>query len=156
MLKCILENGHEVSFRHVATHALAIKDGQILLVKRAPHLINPNKYAFPGGFLDRDETTSQGVLRELQEETGYAGTVKQLFRICDNPNRPQEDRQNVALDFIIEVGKKIGEPDGEATLVQWFSLSDLPPENEFAFDHYEHIQLYLKYIQQPFSLPYLG
>ena len=157
MIKCTFENGHTANLRHVTVDSLAIKDNKILLVKRAAHLTNPNKYALPGGYLDRDETTAQAAVRELREETGYAGTVTDLFRICDNPDRRGEDRQNVGFIYLVQVGEKNGESDDEISEVKWFDLDQLPDEAEFAFDHFEHINRYKTYLGQgtAASLPLL-
>jgi 8-oxo-dGTP diphosphatase len=44
----------------------------VLLVKRG---VEPYKgrWAFPGGFMNMDESAEEGALRELQEETGLKG-----------------------------------------------------------------------------------
>ena len=44
-------------------------DAKVLLIQRADE---PYKgcWAFPGGFLNMDETTEQCAIRELEEETG--------------------------------------------------------------------------------------
>ncbi len=147
MIKCFFENDSPALLRHVVVHALVIKDAQILLVKRAAHLSNPGKFGFPGGFLDRDENSATAVLRELKEETGFEGRVVSLFSICDHPNRKGEDRQNVAFSFIVELGKKTGQPDKESSEVVWFDLNNLPSEEEFAFDHFEHITKYKEYLK---------
>ena len=56
MIKCILENGRETSFRHITVNTLAVNEQQeILLIKRAQGLLRGGKYSTPGGFLDRDE-----------------------------------------------------------------------------------------------------
>lgn len=153
MLTCIFENGKKASLRHLVVDILVLKDKQILLVKRAPHLSNPGKYGLIGGFVDRDETTSQAAVREIFEETGYRARVTRLFRIVDSPRRKNEDRQNVSFVFIAEALKKEGEPDSESTEVRWFSLTKLPPVTDFAFDHYENIELYMRYLKKPFPLP---
>jgi len=159
MIQCQFENGGKKSLRHVTLGAIVVKNGKILLAKRSPNLINPNKYCVPGGFLERDETMAEGALRELREETGYAGKINCLFRVNDSPCRPQEDRQNVDVVFIVDVLEKVGEPDGEVTEVKWFNLNNLPPKDQskdqFAFDHFENIQFYLQYLKNPssFRLP---
>lgn len=153
MITCIFEKGNSSSLRHVVTHAIVEKDGKFLLVKRADDIPEPGKWALPGGFLDRDETAAQGVLRELKEETGWTGKVISLFRINTNPNRPKEDRQNVALDFVITPIKKVGEPDQESSDVQWIPIDQLSSLGELAFDHGEIIGLYLKYRKEQFPLP---
>src|SRR5262249_38211427 len=100
MIMCRLEHGATAALRHVAVHAIVERDGQLLLVKRASYLPEGGKWALPGGFLDRDETLVEGVLRELREETGWEGRVIALLRINSRPDRPHEDRQNVAFDFV--------------------------------------------------------
>ncbi len=154
MITWVFENGEKASLRHVVIHAIVEKDGEILLVKRSKNLsLEGGKWALPGGFLDRDETAAQGVLRELKEETGWEGEVMFLFRINTNPNRPHEDRQNVALDFVIRPTKSIGLKDKESTEVAWMSIDTLPPLDSFAFDHGEAIALYLKYKKNAFPIP---
>lgn len=144
MLTCTFENGNTSSLRHVVVDALIIQDNKILLIKRAPHLTNGGKYAFPGGFLDRDETVEQAVVREVKEETGYDVKVEKLFTILDNPDRPKEDRQNVAFIYVVKPQDQTGKADSEVSEVQWFDLERLPSEDEFAFDHYQTIQEFKK------------
>ena len=154
MIKCILENGRETSFRHVVTDVIVANDkNEILLVKRADNLLNGGKFAIPGGFVDRDETISDAGAREMLEETGYDVESLSLFRIIDNPNRPQEDRQNIAFVYIAKV--KGGEKtlNNEVSEISWFNVNQLPSKDQFAFDHYETIQLYLKYLNEKFDLP---
>ena len=144
MLTCTFENGDKANLRHVVVDALMVHDNKILLIKRAPHLINGGKYALPGGYLDRDETAEEAVIREVKEETGYDSTVLKLFTIIDRPDRPQEDRQNVAFVYVMKPLSQTGKPDSEVSGMQWFELDQLPPKNEFAFDHYQTIQGFKK------------
>lgn len=154
MIKCILENGHEASFRHITVGSIAINEKQeVLLVKRAPSLTRGNKYTIPGGFLDRDENLEEGALRELKEETGYSGEIEVLFQINDSPKRPKEDRQNVDFVFITKVIKGRMVLNDEVTNIQWFAKDDLPKEEDFAFDHRMIILRYFKYLKNPFTLP---
>ncbi|MBI2405403.1 NUDIX hydrolase [Candidatus Gottesmanbacteria bacterium] len=155
MITCTFENGKTTSLRHVVVHAIVEKDGAILLGKRAGDILETGKWGLPGGFLDPNETAAQGALRELKEETGWEGEIVSLFRINTNPNRPHEDRQNVALDFLIKPTGKAGEPDHESSEVEWIPFEKLLPFDQFAFDHGQSIGLYLKYRQHPFALPLL-
>ena len=157
MIKCILENGQEVNFRHVTVGALVTNEkNEILLVRRASGIVRSGFYTVPGGFLDQNENAAQAVIRELQEETGYAGKVEVLFRINDNPNRPKEDRQNVDFLFIVKVtgGEMI--LNKEVDEIKWFSKDKLPSEDNFAFDHRATILKYFEYLEKPFSLPIVG
>ncbi len=139
--------------RHVVVHAIVERDGSLLLVKRAPALLEGGKWSLPAGFLDRDESASQAALRELREETGWEGKVESLFFINTNPNRPHEDRQNVALYFLITATNKVGDGDWESTDVSWVPIADLPPLDSLAFDHGEAIDKYLAYKKVPCTLP---
>jgi len=121
MIHCFFESGTRALLRHVVVHAVVEKNGALLLVRRAAHLMEGGKWGLPGGFLDRDETLSQGVLRELREETGWEGAVASLLR----------------------VNHKVGEPDAESTAVEWIPIEHLPPMDSLAFDHGETLTLYL-------------
>lgn len=156
MITCKFEDGDPAMLRHVVLHAIVERDGQLLLEKRAGDILESGKWALPGGFLDRDETAAEGILRELKEETGWAGRVVSLFRINSNPDRPREDRQNVAFEFIIEPLERVTVADtGEASKVEWVPIANLHPLETFAFDHGETIKLYLSYRKKPFTLPLL-
>lgn len=145
----------KISLRHVTVDAIVLdrKREKILLVKRSLKVSNSGKWALPGGYLDRNENTSEGALRELKEETGYEGKIISLFRVNDNPNRAGGDTQNVNFVYLVEAQDKTGEPDIESSETKWFSFKDLPEEKDFAFDHYENIMLYLKHWETRSSLP---
>lgn len=156
MITCIFENGRKSRLRHVTIDALGVDRQRLLLVRRSKNLLlEGDKYALPGGFLNRDETLVQGVLRELKEETGYRGRVVSLFRINSRPDRQGEDRQNVTFVFLVEPTKQESQPDAEVQFVRWFALDSLPDPSEIAFDHWETIELYLDYQNSPRPLPIL-
>lgn len=153
MLACFFEDGVKVSLRHIVLHAIVEENGKLLLEKRADHLIEGGKWSLPGGFLDRNETVKQGVLRELHEETGVQAEIVSLFRINSSPNRPGEDRQNVAFEFIVKTIKQDNHTDNESSKVEWIAIENLFPLDQFAFDHGETIKLYLEYRKNKFNLP---
>ena len=156
MITCKFEDGGKANLRHVVVHAIVEKDGKILLEKRSSKLsTGAGQWCLPGGFLDRDENSLQAVLRELLEETGWMGEIISFFRINSNPNRIGEDRQNVAMEFIIKPLKQIQAPDNESSEVKWVAIDELTSLN-FAFDHGETVKLYLQYRQKPFSLPLIS
>jgi ADP-ribose pyrophosphatase YjhB (NUDIX family) len=153
MITCKFEDGGDGELRHLVVHALAIKDGKILLVKRAPGILEAGKWGLPGGFLDRDETLEKCAVRELKEETGYDCTVKGLMRVNSNPNRRNDNgRQNVAFEIFVEVGEKTGTPDWEQTEVKWFSFNEIDLE-DMAFDHAKTIKYIQEYLEKNIKLP---
>ena len=153
MITCTFENENKASLRHVTIDAIIVDNNKILLVKRSPNFSNGNKWASPGGFLGRDENASQAIVREVLEETGYNAEVENLFSITDKPDRKGEDRQNVNLTFLVKALEKVSEHDHEISETHWFELDKLPPEDDFAFDHYNRIKLYIKYLSEKFNLP---
>ncbi|MFH0864157.1 MAG: hypothetical protein V1858_03660 [Candidatus Gottesmanbacteria bacterium] len=79
-------------------------------------------------------------------------TIVSLFRVNSNPNRPKEDRQNVALEFIIRPLIQVKIPDSESSEVKWWKTYELN-KLDFAFDHKETISIYLKYRMKAIKLP---
>lgn len=159
MITCTFENGNKATrgLRHVTVGAIVINDkNQVLLVKRAENMHNGGKFTIPGGFLDRDEDTKQGTLRELKEETGYEGEIISLFRINTCPTRPKEDRQNVDFIYIVKLLGGESTENSEVTNIVWVGKDDLPEDAEFAFDHRDSIMKYFDYLEQEFPLPIIG
>lgn len=154
MITCEFESGHPASLRHVTVHAIVERQGKILLVRRAEWMLEGGKWGMPGGFLDRGENAAEGALRELYEETGWEGRIIDLFRVNTNPDRPAEDRQNIALEFLVEPVKQTGTPDThESTRVEWVGLDSKKRLGDMAFDHEETIALYRQYRTTRFPLP---
>ena len=104
---------------------------RVLLIQRG---FDPYKgcWAFPGGFLDMDETTEQCAVRELEEETGLKVTdVHQIGAYSKVDRDPRGRTITVAyLAFMDEAAEVCGLDD--AAKASWFKLSELPP---LAFDH---------------------
>jgi 8-oxo-dGTP diphosphatase len=106
---------------------------KVLLIERGDE---PFKgcWAFPGGFMNMDETTEQCAIRELEEETGLKVSEVHQIGAYSKVNRDPRGRTvTVAYLAIIDAPMAvIGQDD--AAKAQWFPLSTLP---ELAFDHDE-------------------
>lgn len=104
----------------------------VLLIKRG---IEPYKdsWAFPGGFLNMDETAEQGALRELQEETGVHDIyIEQLQAFTGVDRDPRERVLTIAfLAFVRQVDYEVIGGD-DAAEARWFPVEELPA---LAFDH---------------------
>jgi 8-oxo-dGTP diphosphatase len=105
---------------------------EVLLIKRG----NPpyqGMWAFPGGFLEMDETLEDCAHRELFEETGLKGIkLSQLYAFGDVHRDPRCRLITVAYyGFVDEVSKEIKGGD-DALEARWFDLDQLP---RLAFDH---------------------
>ncbi len=75
----------------IGVHALIVKDGCILLVKRAK---DPNKgmWGIPGGRLELGETYSEAAKRELLEECSIEIEIERLLDVTDYILRDEQDR----------------------------------------------------------------
>ena len=109
---------------------------KVLLIQRGA---DPFKgaWAFPGGFMNMDETTEQCAIRELEEETGLkVTTVRQIGAYSKVDRDPRGRTITVAYLAIIDSPKKvIGQDD--AAKAEWFPITELP---HLAFDHYDIMQ----------------
>ena len=109
---------------------------KVLLIQRGA---DPFKgaWAFPGGFMNMDETTEQCAIRELEEETGLkVTTVHQIGAYSKVDRDPRGRTITVAYLAIIDSPEKvIGQDD--AAKAEWFPITELP---YLAFDHYDIMQ----------------
>ena len=94
-------------------------------------------WAFPGGFMDMDETTEQCAIRELEEETGLkVSKVYQIGAYSKVDRDPRGRTITVAYIAIVDGPLAVSGQD-DAAKAEWFSLSALP---QLAFDHYDIMQ----------------
>lgn len=103
---------------------------KVLLVERgmAPY---KGRWAFPGGFLNMDESAEEGALRELKEETGLEGAYIRQFHTFSAPQRdPRERVITIAYYALVRMQEVKGGDD--ASDARWFALDEVPP---LAFDH---------------------
>ena len=110
----------------------AEKEGQmyVLLIKRGNE---PYKgyWAFPGGFLNMDETVAHCAERELEEETGIVLTGMQLSGIYSDVKRDPRGRVITAAYTAMTTMPEATAAD-DAAAAKWWPLNELPP---LAFDH---------------------
>ena len=104
---------------------------KVLLIQRR----NPpfkGAWAFPGGFMDMDETTEQGAVRELEEETGLRlSKIQQIGAYSKVDRDPRGRTITVAYLAIVDESIAVTGQD-DAAKAEWFPIDALPP---LAFDH---------------------
>jgi 8-oxo-dGTP diphosphatase len=61
------------------TAAILIKDGKILIAKRKADDRQANKWEFPGGTVEQNETPQECLKREMREEFGINVSVGKIF-----------------------------------------------------------------------------
>ena len=106
---------------------------KVLLIQRGAEPFK-DAWAFPGGFMNMDETTEQCAIRELEEETGLkVATVHQVGSYSRVDRDPRGRTITVAFLAIVDSPLEVQGRD-DAVKAEWFPISNLP---ELAFDHEE-------------------
>lgn len=124
---------------------------KVLLVERgmAPY---KGRWAFPGGFLNMDESAEEGALRELKEETGLEGAYIRQFHTFSNPQRdPRERVITIAYYALVRMQEVKGGDD--ASDARWFALDEVPP---LAFDHDQILRKAEKTLRQQIHFEPVG
>ena len=106
------------------------EDLKVLLIERG---IDPYKghWAFPGGFLNPNESAENGALRELKEETGIDSAYIEQFHTYSTPDRdPRERVITIAYMALVKIQEAHGGDD--AADAKWFPIGKTP---SLAFDH---------------------
>ncbi|MBN2349065.1 MAG: NUDIX hydrolase [Bacteroidales bacterium] len=110
-------------------------DGNNLFVLLIERKFDPfkGKWAFPGGFVDMDETTDECVKREIAEETGIIINYFLQFHSFSALNRDPRGR-TISVAYLSSVQKPSVSPvaGDDAGNVKWFDIKCLP---DLAFDH---------------------
>jgi 8-oxo-dGTP pyrophosphatase MutT (NUDIX family) len=138
----------------------AVGKMHVLVTKRSGSMMDePHKLCVPCGYLDWDETTYQGMIREVYEETSLYLEKYKDFIIFDNNKKPffiqdspSNNRQNVSFMFVtfldfhnamdkfpVDISKF---KTKEIEFVDWMHVHDIynTVEDEWAFKHNDVIK----------------
>ena len=108
---------------------------KVLLIQRGDQPFKGG-WAFPGGFMNMDETTEQCAVRELEEETGLRlSKIQQIGAYSKVDRDPRGRTVTVAYLAVIDAPVAVTGQD-DAAKAEWWPLSSLPI---LAFDHDEII-----------------
>ena len=109
---------------------------KVLLIERGDQPFQ-GCWAFPGGFLEMDESADEGAKRELMEETGLTAPFVKQFHTFSTPDRDPRGRVlTVAYYALVRMSEVKGMDD--AVQAKWFALDEIP---KLAFDHDEILRV---------------
>jgi ADP-ribose pyrophosphatase YjhB (NUDIX family) len=133
----------------VSVYVFFIKDGKILLLRRANTGYEDGNYSLVAGHADGDEPLLLATVREAREESGVEIDPKDLV-LKHTMHRRQDDER---IDFFFEATKWQGELKnmelGKCDDLSWFPLDNLPdntiPYIRQAIEGYKNSVFYSEY-----------
>lgn len=110
----------------VGVGAVAIKNGKILLVKRA---FDPGagKWSIPGGLVEVGEKLSEACSRETEEETGIKVEILELINVFDMIDRDSEGKARYHYVLVDFLAKPVGGEERkseEVTEIAWVDYQE--------------------------------
>jgi len=136
--------------KHLGVYALAIRNGEILLIKKArgPYT---GQWDLPGGKLEFGEKPLEGLAREMMEETGLSFKNNELLDVLSNTviyklsDGEEEEMYHIGIIYKVilttqDTLKTSG--DGEdSNGAKWLKISDIIETNLSPFAK-QSIKLY--------------
>ncbi len=111
----------------VGVGAVILRDGQVLIVRRA----NPplqGEWSIPGGALDLGEKLRDGIAREVREETGLDVEVGPVLEVLDSIFPDSEGRTQyhyVLIDYLCHARSGILAAATDVSEVRWARPEEL-------------------------------
>ncbi len=107
-----------------AVTVIAVRDGQLLLVKRA---VPPaaGEWCLPGGFMELAESVTEAARRELLEETGLEAAELSLLGICPFPGSIRGDV--LVIGLVAKAFSGDVTPADDALDARFYPFNDRPP-----------------------------
>jgi len=128
----------------VGVAVVILKEGKVLLGKRAPGVSYEGMWCIPCGHVEWDEDVREAAAREFKEETGLEVTIKEVVAVHSNFHDP--NHHTVGIWFLGEVkGGKLKAGD-DLIEVGFFPLSQPPEPLAFPTD-----KIVIKTLREKFS-----
>lgn len=101
--------------------------GRMLLVRE---VVDDSRWTLPGGWADVNQTPAECVIREIEEESGYAARVIKLAAVWDRARQghPPGLFSIVKMFFVCALAGGTARTGLETNGVSWFLEHELPSE----------------------------
>jgi 8-oxo-dGTP diphosphatase len=111
----------------VGVGAVIVRDDRVLVVRRATEPLK-GEWSVPGGMLELGEKLKDGIVREVQEETGLLVEPTEVLDVFDSIFADPDGRTRyhyVLIDYLCRVvsGKALAATD--VSEVRWVTASEL-------------------------------
>ena len=124
----------------VVVGSVALWDGEILMCRRA---IPPRKgyWTLPAGYLELNETTAEGAIREAWEEARATLEIRALLAVYNIPRISQ-----VQLIYLADLADADVSPGPESEAVALYGWDDIPwdeiafPSVRWALNHWHEMR----------------
>jgi ADP-ribose pyrophosphatase YjhB (NUDIX family) len=123
----------------VGVGAVVVYQGRVLLVQRGREPLK-GKWSLPGGMLELGESLTQGVVREVQEETGLDVEAIELIELIDRIHKesgPSGERVRyhyVIADYLCRVVGGALQAASDADAVRWVERAEWNSHSALALD----------------------
>lgn len=124
--------------KHIGVYAIITNKGSQLLIKKArgPYT---GKLDLPGGSLEFGESMTEGLAREVEEETGLIVAKSQLLEVMTHVEEytgksgDKELLYHIGMIYKVELVQNVGElkedADGEdSNGAEWYKIDELKQE----------------------------
>lgn len=133
----------------VAAHLFLVRDGSVLLLRRAHTGYEDGNYSVPAGHVEAGERASDAIIREAAEEIGLTRPPSELSLALVMHRKAEEER----IDFFFAAETWPGEPENREPAMcdelLWARLDDLPgnviPYVRRAIDAFQAKETYVEF-----------
>ncbi|MCA9264037.1 MAG: NUDIX hydrolase [Planctomycetales bacterium] len=110
----------------IDVRALIVKSDEVLLIREEA---DDGRWTLPGGWADVNESPSEAVVREVEEETGYDVRPLRLLAVLDREkqgHQPPFPFHVYKLIFLCEITGGMARKTIESSESAYFAVDDLP------------------------------
>lgn len=110
----------------VDVRAFIVSEGKILLIRED---IDNGRWTLPGGWADVNESPSESIIREVEEESGYVVETRGLLAVLDREkqgHQPPFPYHVYKLFFHCEITGGAPKANRESSQCDFFNVDSLP------------------------------